>query len=391
MTDNPSSFRPQEAGSTPVPDGAGGGGSNGEGIDAQMAKFLDGVTGVVEANSFECQMLWEENQRLSKRTWKSSGAGLMEVVGSLADMPVCISLFTAEVAAQKILFLDPTSQVVDHRMIDEWLEKTLPLSARREDGRVNRANAQNFHNIFRRPLPAPPATPTEALGATGAEPKASELKDNPERAVAEAATPVEDRLRDERHLTQGDGLAALLATAHEAADTITDLRANLAAAEGERDALLAESHELTKALTGLTCGGSEFFIRKGDRYIADIKACVDYVRRRDTDAHSHIVRAITGRQAAEADRDQWKADAAGEFIKRRDAEERVRALEAGLEAARQFIVDEYADARASALEGEPLAKTARPVFATICSLLSSVAGGGRNPTATTPEGSQPHD
>jgi hypothetical protein len=43
--------------------------------------------------------------------------------------------------------------------------------------------------------------------------------------------------------------------------------------------LLAENAALTKALTGLTCGGSEFFIRKGDRYVADIPACVGYVQR----------------------------------------------------------------------------------------------------------------
>jgi hypothetical protein len=85
---------------------------------------------------------------------------------------------------------------------------------------------------------------------------------------------------------------------------------------------------------------------------------------------------LRAKLAAEEDETaSWKADAAGEFIKRQAAEERIRALEAGLEAARQFIADEYADARASALEGEPLAKTARPVFATICSLLSSDARG----------------
>lgn len=60
-----------------------------------------------------------------------------------------------------------------------------------------------------------------------------------------------------------------------------------------------EAHELTKALTGLTCGGSEFFIRKGSRYLADIAACVDWVRRRDTDAHRRVVDAIKAQQAAE--------------------------------------------------------------------------------------------
>lgn len=53
-----------------------------------------------------------------------------------------------------------------------------------------------------------------------------------------------------------------------------------------------EVDELTKALTGLTCGGSEFFIRKGDRYVADIDACVAWVRRSKQDAHRRTVEAI---------------------------------------------------------------------------------------------------
>jgi len=57
------------------------------------------------------------------------------------------------------------------------------------------------------------------------------------------------------------------------------------------DELTAESAALTKALTGLTCGGSEFFVRKGDRYVADIPACVGYVKRARDDAHRRWVEA----------------------------------------------------------------------------------------------------
>lgn len=64
--------------------------------------------------------------------------------------------------------------------------------------------------------------------------------------------------------------------------------------------LLEESAALTKALTGLTCNGSEFFIRKGDRYVADINACVSWVRRVKADAHRMTVDAIIDRKAADA-------------------------------------------------------------------------------------------
>lgn len=62
----------------------------------------------------------------------------------------------------------------------------------------------------------------------------------------------------------------------------------------------AESAELTKALTGLTCGGSEFFVRKGERFVADIAECVAWVRRAREDAHRRTVTAIYDRNEAQA-------------------------------------------------------------------------------------------
>ena len=79
-----------------------------------------------------------------------------------------------------------------------------------------------------------------------------------------------------------------------------EVASKLADALAEVEALKAESAELTRALTGLTCGGSEFFIRKGGRYVADIKACVDWVRRRDRDAHNRFIDATLKLRALEA-------------------------------------------------------------------------------------------
>ena len=73
--------------------------------------------------------------------------------------------------------------------------------------------------------------------------------------------------------------------------------------------LEAESAELTKALTGLTASGSEFFVRKGDRYVADANACVEYVRRRQRTQHDYIVKATKAQRAAEVERDEALADA----------------------------------------------------------------------------------
>lgn len=111
------------------------------------------------------------------------------------------------------------------------------------------------------------------------------------------ATPeLVERLRDlTRFMTGTQRSRAML----DAADALEAQQARIAELE-------AESAALTKALTGLTCGGSEFFIRKGDRYVADIDACVSWVRRTKEDAHRRTVKAITEQKASQALADRYE-------------------------------------------------------------------------------------
>ncbi len=81
----------------------------------------------------------------------------------------------------------------------------------------------------------------------------------------------------------------------------------------EHDGLREECANLTKALTGLTCSGSEFFIRKGERYTADIPACLEYIRRARESQHTAMMRfkregddwKARG-EAAEAKAEEWR-------------------------------------------------------------------------------------
>lgn len=122
--------------------------------DDELAAFLRGVVGVVKANSYETMCLWREYHEKLSRPWGAGRSGLMLTVGELADMPVAITLYVNEIDGHRILFLDATSQVVDHRMIEKWMEDKLPPTAFRDgDPRkgVNKTNAMNFHNVFPRP------------------------------------------------------------------------------------------------------------------------------------------------------------------------------------------------------------------------------------------------
>ena len=124
MTDNPSSLRPQEAGSTPVP---GGGGSNG----------------------------WRPIESAPR-----DGTAILTVVaGFIPDVRQWVEF------AGKAQFSPDPEQFMEEDHFSQYFEGT------------------EYRPTHWMPLPSPPATPTEVLVTTGAEPKASE----PQIVVSSAA------------------------------------------------------------------------------------------------------------------------------------------------------------------------------------------------------------
>lgn len=126
-------------------------------MDAEMRKFLDGVVGVVEASSYEMHMLWVENDRSQperKMHWVDNSAGLGQNFGSVGKMPVYGSLWTRVIDGHKILFVEMTSTVIDHRMVEAWLKENLPVTAFEDCDprqRMNQSDPMNFHNVFSEP------------------------------------------------------------------------------------------------------------------------------------------------------------------------------------------------------------------------------------------------
>lgn len=119
--------------------------------DDPVSILMEGVIGCVEANSFEKVCLWEFNRiSISKREWKEENSGYLVTIGYIDGSPVAISLNTATIDRQKILFYYPTSVMVDYDMIREWLSVNLPDTAKGNyPGGYNSTDAQNFHNVFR--------------------------------------------------------------------------------------------------------------------------------------------------------------------------------------------------------------------------------------------------
>ena len=93
---------------------------------------------VVEADDFAIQTLWTKFS--TQYNWEQDCKGLMETVGYLNNHPVCVNFRWAKINEHLILFYNPTSQIVDHHMVDEWLKKYC------NPGRHTDAN--NFHQVI---------------------------------------------------------------------------------------------------------------------------------------------------------------------------------------------------------------------------------------------------
>lgn len=111
-------------------------------ISDEIKEFLQGVDGVVEATGYEKLYLWTQ---YSDEWDDRSNGGYLVRVGEVGDEGIYISILIHKVRNQKILFWHATSQVVDYRIIEQWLDQNIPWP----DGVRNKTDANNFSCIFR--------------------------------------------------------------------------------------------------------------------------------------------------------------------------------------------------------------------------------------------------
>lgn len=84
-----------------------------------------------------------ENRR-HRVEWKEDSKGICIEIGSVDNRPVCVSFFTAKIDGKKVIFYEPVSQIVDYRMVREYLEKNFQMT---HDNYTswNHTDANNFH------------------------------------------------------------------------------------------------------------------------------------------------------------------------------------------------------------------------------------------------------
>lgn len=128
--------------------------------DSQMVEFLEGVTGAVDADDYAYHALWErfaeeatkffDSGKRIRYSWVANTVGLRTCVGTYDGRECWVSLTTAVVNGQKLLFYYGTSTFVDHDLIRTWLDANIPATGRQSDGRIHHTDATNFVNILRR-------------------------------------------------------------------------------------------------------------------------------------------------------------------------------------------------------------------------------------------------
>lgn len=143
----------------------------------EQARRLQNTAYVVSATSFEEHCLWRdfsheawnaENRRSGEGRrilakpgfhckdrvdWEQVNPGWLETVGTVGDSPVAVSIGFSYLDGHLILFWEATSQVVDYRMIEAWLEANVPAYAKGK-----RTNAMNFHNCLHALKQLPPSS-----------------------------------------------------------------------------------------------------------------------------------------------------------------------------------------------------------------------------------------
>jgi hypothetical protein len=86
------------------------------------------------------QALWERWHDRYGVPWEQDSLGMYEQIGKIGTRPVVVSVFWANIADRRVAFVEPTSELVDYTMVDDWCSAVFPNA-------VEFANESNFHNI----------------------------------------------------------------------------------------------------------------------------------------------------------------------------------------------------------------------------------------------------
>ncbi|MFA5153768.1 MAG: hypothetical protein WC554_14500 [Clostridia bacterium] len=120
---------------------------NSVGMRPQDIEKMSKVKFFVEANSYETFKLWKENKYDYSEPceWKEDTAGLVFTIGYVDNRPINLEFSFNTINGTLVCFYSGISQLVDHKMIEEFIEFCWPIKYDRNSRRAM-TDATNFHN-----------------------------------------------------------------------------------------------------------------------------------------------------------------------------------------------------------------------------------------------------
>lgn len=118
------------------------------------ALFKD-VEFLVEATYNEQHHFWVDyhykprTDSVEVKSWECEGRGHMIEIGELDKRPICVSIFYGKLNGKRVMFYEGCSQVVDHKMIEDWLQHYTLKTIRWDNGhRWAHCDSSNFHHCL---------------------------------------------------------------------------------------------------------------------------------------------------------------------------------------------------------------------------------------------------
>jgi hypothetical protein len=117
-------------------------------------EYFKDVVFLVEASSHEQHQFWRDHHYKPSqdykviKTWKQE-SGYMIQLGKVDKRPICVTITYDIIDGRRVLFYEGCSELVDHKMIKDWLRHWTEKTVRWDNGtRWAICDSSNFHHCL---------------------------------------------------------------------------------------------------------------------------------------------------------------------------------------------------------------------------------------------------
>lgn len=116
-----------------------------EAENAKIRAYIDGTVYVMESTHDEQHHLWLMWHNVLD--WKEIPMNVMRTVGYIGEHPVVVAAYFARIEGKLVAFYHPTSRMVDHELVEKWVDETFPI-IKKVGRRESHSNTSNWHHCL---------------------------------------------------------------------------------------------------------------------------------------------------------------------------------------------------------------------------------------------------